>query len=117
MVDESVDVDEDASLAGITSSLENVAIKANSDISPQAASSMHSTESPVLNASGTNASSSCTPQKSSLQLSLVTPELGIFSTPKNAGKECCNEDTCLCSVCLSPLFLRGAVVETLCKVL
>lgn len=41
------------------------------------------------------------------------PEL-IFSTPK---KEFCTDASCLCSICLSPLLLRTAVVQTRCKVL
>lgn len=38
----------------------------------------------------------------------------LFSTPQSDVKECCKDSTC--SVCLSPLLCRTALVETRCKV-
>jgi hypothetical protein len=48
---------------------------------------------------------------------LLTSPLGAaaFSTPQSDLKECCKDATC--SVCLSPMLCRTALIETRCKVL
>jgi hypothetical protein len=48
---------------------------------------------------------------------LVSSPLGAaaFSTPQSDLKECCKDATC--SVCLSPMLCRTALIETRCKVI
>jgi hypothetical protein len=51
-----------------------------------------------------------------LPLLMTSPlDAAAFSTPQSDLKECCKDATC--SVCLSPLLCRTALVETRCKVL
>ena len=46
--------------------------------------------------------------------SALLSETAIYSTPINNQNLCCNDATC--SVCLSPLLCRAALIETRCKV-
>lgn len=107
-----------ADLESISSQLRGICI--SNDDTIQHLDSVHVSEHADVNQDG----ALFTPSKPILNtvcdstgLSLLSTsplEAAAFSTPQSDLKECCKDATC--SVCLSPLLCRTALVETRCKV-
>lgn len=110
--------DDQADLESISSQLRGICI--SNDDTIQHLDSVHVSEHADVNQDG----ALFTPSKPILNtvcdstgLSLLSTsplEAAAFSTPQSDLKECCKDATC--SVCLSPLLCRTALVETRCKV-